>query len=41
MKERLWIYFGDGAIHIPIAIMTAAFVGTLFSLPIDNLKTRM
>lgn len=41
MQERCWNCFGEAEINKPIAILYASFFGTLFTLPADNIKTRM
>lgn len=41
MQERVWNVWGENQIGKPIAILWASIFGALFSLPFDNLKTRM
>jgi hypothetical protein len=41
LREKLWVTFGDFAFIDPIATLYAAFFGTAFTLPFDNIKTKM
>jgi solute carrier family 25 oxoglutarate transporter 11 len=41
LREKLWITFGDFGCIDPIATTWAAFWATVFTLPIDNVKTKM
>lgn len=41
MQERVWNVWGESILAKPIAILWASIFGAAFSLPFDNLKTRM
>lgn len=41
LKERMWITFGDVWPNTLVALIGASVVGTLVTLPVDNLKTRI
>ena len=41
LRERLWITFGDFGFIDVLPIFYAALWGTVITLPIDNIKTRM
>jgi len=41
MQERVWNIWGETTLSKPIAILWASIFGAAFSLPFDNLKTRM
>lgn len=41
LREKLWITFGDFGFIDVIPLFYAAAWGTAFTLPIDNIKTRM
>lgn len=40
-KERMWITFGDVWPNTLVALVGATLLGTIFTLPIDNIKTRL
>lgn len=40
-NESLWIIFGDNNANKPISLAIASLVGTLSTLPFDNVKTRL
>ena len=41
MKERCWNVFGENSVNKPIALLWCSIWGTVWTLPIDNIKTRM
>lgn len=41
LNERMWITFGETIVNRPISIFWAALWGSLLTLPIDNIKTRL
>lgn len=41
LNEKLWITFGDMTWNKHMALTWAALWGTIFTLPFDNLRTRM
>jgi hypothetical protein len=41
IHERLWIIFGDYGHVTPISLICAALIGSAFTLPIDNVRTRI
>lgn len=41
LREKLWITFGDFGWIDYVPLFYAAAFGTAFTLPIDNIKTRM
>lgn len=41
MKERVWNVWGVTILDKPIAILWCSIFGAAFSLPFDNIKTRM
>jgi solute carrier family 25 oxoglutarate transporter 11 len=41
LREKLWITFGDFGFIDTVATIWASFWGTLFTLPIDNIKTKL
>lgn len=41
LNEKGWITFGDFGFVKPFAIVWAAFWGSIFTLPVDNIKTKL
>jgi len=41
LHEKMWISFGDFGFVKPVALLWASFWGTAFTLPFDNIKTRL
>jgi solute carrier family 25 oxoglutarate transporter 11 len=41
LREKMWITFGEFGFIDNVATLWASFWGTIFTLPLDNIKTRM
>jgi solute carrier family 25 oxoglutarate transporter 11 len=41
LNEKMFLTFGDMSWNVPVSITWASLWASLFTLPIDNLKTRM